>query len=705
MWLLPQLRGAVYSELAAKGLRLSRNELYGTGSPSLNRAIVRINIGSGGGGTGSFVSDRGLILTNFHIAYDAVASASTPQRNLLEKGFLAGERDQEIPAQDYTLYIPLEQTEVTGRIDSLIPDSLTSAERTQYERLIRDRLIRRRKNGNEDLIVEIDDYWAGNRQFMAVYRIIRDVRLVHAPPSAIGEYGGDIDNWQWPRHTGDYGFLRAYVAPDGTSRGYNPGNVPFEPARHLRIDATGVEPGDYTMTLGFPGTTYRYQSSHAFEFYRDVSNPVSIRSFRAMLEAMDYAARGDSATAVKNAPDRASMANTIKYLEGVQEGFRKYRIVERKRKQEAAFTEWMEKDSTRISSYGRVLSQLEQSFTIASQTGDLLYATYYPLNNSELLQIGRMYEPYYDYLEHTDSLQFGETRKDTLLRRHQAILDSLNLEAQNLMLGGMLQTLASLPPEKRMLYLIELFDEKRGEELSEAIDTFLEQQQRNSLVYDPGKAREFLETPVDLAARKPVDAMVRLYRAINRTFEFSRNNYIQHLHYLNPARKRYVKGMLEFRQDSTEYPDANFTLRASGGRIMGYRATDGLYNIPYTTFEGMIAKDTDREPFDAPQRLEEYFANLPADSISFSGYATPTGHLIVNFLTSNDITGGNSGSPVLNGAGDIVGIAFDSNYEGVIGDYYYDPDLKRTICVDIRYMLFLMEDFSHADRLLREMGR
>lgn len=702
MWLLPQIEGAVHSELAGKGLNLSSHQIYNPDSASLNQAIVRLNIGQGGGGTGSFVSKQGLILTNHHVAYDAIAAASQDKQNYLEQGFYAHSNSQEIPAPQYSAYIPIEQTEVTQQIEARLPDTLSNDQRSQMEEQVRQQLIQQRKDGNEDLVVEINDFWAGNRKFMAVYKVIRDIRLVHAPPSSIGNYGGDVDNWEWPRHTGDYSFLRAYVAPDGSSRSYNENNIPYQPARSLKIDAGGVRPNDFTMTLGFPGSTFRYESSYAFEFYNKVRNPVMVESFQAILDAYEYAAEQDSSAAVENASERASMANSLKYFQGIQDGFEKYDVIRKKKEREQAFEQWVKSDSIRSARYGHVLNQLDQAFTIASQTGDLLYAAYYALNNSTLLQIGSLYDPYFEYLQNPDSLSFSQGRRDTLVKQHEQLLESVNPEAQTIMLEQMIETLAALPENKKPRYFVNLFGEASGGQLKSQIDSFVENQLKKSLVYRPDSAMTFLNLSTQNAGALPLDPMVKLYREVYDSFILARQKYSQHLAYLDPARKRYVEGMLNFRQDSTEYADANFTLRLSGGRVLGYSPADGIYNTPFTTFEGMVAKDTDQKPFDAPQALEEYYKTHPQDTVSIP-YSTPSGHLVVNLLTTNDITGGNSGSPLLDGDGEIIGIAFDSNYEGVIGDYYFDPELKRTINVDIRYMLFLMQEFSGADRLLEEL--
>lgn len=703
MWLLPQIRGAVHAEMAAKGLEIPADSLYHANKPSLNETVVRINIGEGGGGTGSFISDRGLILTNHHVAYDAIASASTANRNYLDNGFYAKHDSTEIEALAYTLYIPIEQTEVTDTLKAMVPDTLSPPERAMREQEVRKQLVTDRKDGNEDLKVEIDDYWAGNRQFMAVYRVIRDVRLVYAPPSSVGKYGGDIDNWMWPRHTGDFTLLRAYVAPDGSGRVYHEENVPFQPDKHLPVNANGLEPGDFTMILGFPGSTYRYQSSYAFEFYQDHRNPYLIQSFQAILDGLEYAAEQDEEIKVANASERASIANALKYYQGVQQGFKRYKIVDRKRQKEDAFATWVARDSAREATYGNVLKQLEQGFSVAAEVGDVLYATVYTLNYSDLLLAAELYTPYYDYMDHTDSLEFSDEKRDSLLTDHRVIIEEASLEGENLMLSQMMQMLASLPENQQIEFIQQKFGDTSGRDLKRAIDRYLDQQMESSIIYNPGKAANFLDMRTRKAKKQTKDEMVQLYEAIDQAFMQARDGYRMHYPIIGPARQNYVSGMMEFRNDSTEYADANFTLRLSGGRVMGYQPEDGLLGLPFTTFEGMVMKDTDEEPFDAPQKLETYQAEIHQDIREPGRYANEDGHLIVNFLSTNDITGGNSGSPVLNGDGEIVGLAFDGNIEGVVGDYFYDPELNRTISVDIRYVLFLMDYFDSADRLLNEL--
>ncbi|HKJ31449.1 MAG TPA: S46 family peptidase [Balneolales bacterium] len=705
MWLLPQIKGPVYEELASKGLKLGENEFYSTDSTTLNKAIVRVNIGQSGGGTGSFISPNGLILTNHHIGYDAVASASTEEHNYLKNGFIARSDSEEIPAKGYTLYIPIEQKDVTQEIASQIPANAKGQQRMQLEQQVRQKLIQQRENGNSDLKAEIDDYWAGNKQYMSVYRIIRDVRVVFAPPSSIGKYGGDIDNWMWPRHTGDFTFLRAYVAPDGSGRAYNKNNVPYKPQRFFKVSLNGFKENSFTMIMGFPGKTYRHESSYAFEFYENHRNPYLIKIFKAVLDGLEYAANQNPKEALKNASDRADFANEYKYYKGVQKGFKNYHITARRRAQEDQFSKWISQNSQREQEYGNVLPSLKRGYALADRAGDDLYASYYSLHFSNLLQVAGLFLPYYHYLK-SDTTSFSNAERDSILTERSRILNDSNIDADILTLKGLIEMMTTLPPSKQIGYIQQNFGGLSGDQLSKAIDAYMNKLMQTSVVLNSGKAKSFLQMDKKEAAKQPKDELVQLFEALMNTFQQARSTYVAHFSLVAPAEKKYVRGMMAFRNDTTEYPDANFTLRLTGGRIMGYYPKDGVYNRPITTLDGVIAKNTGKKPFNVPDVLMQWYKEHSTGHRTFTPhnrYLDSKGRQIVDFLSTNDITGGNSGSPVLNAEGQLIGAAFDGNIEGVVGDYFFDPNLNRTISVDIRYVLFITDKIYHVNRIINEI--
>ena len=498
----------------------------------------------------------------------------------------------------------------------------------------------------------------------------------------------------WPRHTGDFTFLRAYVSENGESAPYQPGNVPFTPDRHLTISPDELRPGDFTMTLGFPGSTYRFESSHAFSFYEDQQFPALYKAFNAYLKGLEIQAANNPETAASNAAERASIANALKYYEGLIEGFRYYDVVARKIAGDLEFVAWAESDSLRNLKYGRVMPQLEQAYQIARQSGDVLYLTFYSLQFSNLLQMGGLFNDYYEYSQAPDSIFYSSDERQQLydqIRTWQAAIDK---EAELQMLTDLLQAMAELPEERRPLIFYRFFGDPEPAELKQEIHSFVMRQSSASVLTDTTVASSWIFSELQFRDEAFADSLYMVSRDIFETFETSRYNYSHHFQYLQPAQSRYAEGLIDMDDRSYGYADANFTLRLSAGQIMGYVPADGVYYTPFTTFEGMLAKHTGIDPFDVPVDL----LTFSADSL------TSDDSMYLNFLSTNDITGGNSGSPVLNGNGNLIGLAFDGNIEGIVSDYYVVPEVARTISVDVRYILFIMRQVDETERLLQEMN-
>ena len=696
MWLMPQIKQQAYPQMKAQGISVDANAIYHPDSTAMNRAIVRINNGQTHTGSGSFVSDEGLILTNYSAAYPATAAASSKQQNLLANGFYANSKAEEISAPNFRLYILMEQNDVTDTFTKQLGDSLRYRQRQQRAQQLKEKLIAQRKAEDANIAVTINDIMGGNRQLMSVYRVIQDVRIVHLPSSSVANMGGHMGSWNWPRHSGDYAFLRAYVGPNGESRAYDQANVPFSPDTHLDIDRRGVSKGDFTFSLGFPGQTSRYTSSYSMQFYRDHQFPVITKAYRAILDGLQHTAAQDSQAAIENANRRESIANTLQYYQSAQRGFREHDIVASKQRTEQAFQKWIKQDSLRNIRYRRVLSQLDQAYGIAAQTGDLLYANIYTLNNLRLFEITDLYHSYRQIIADSSQQDIRQAYKDSLLDRHQTLLNDINIEGQQITLAGMLEMLATLPEGNVMFHLIDLFGDARGDSLQQAIRQYLDKQQQESIIYNVDRAKRFLELPIDSARAQPVDDMLKLYRALIDSYQFSRKNYLQHIPYRNPARELYVEGMQKFKDNPRAYPDANGTLRLSMGTVQGYSPQDGIYYQPKTTLQGLLTKvKGSGNPM--PRPLQAY-----GDSTRSANNAS-NNPLTINFLTTSDITGGSEGSPVLNRNGQIVGITYNNTLEGVVGDYRYQQNIKRAINLDISYVLFLMEELTDDNRLMQEM--
>lgn len=691
MWLMPQLTGTLQNRLEERGLQVPANTIYNPDEPSIHNAVVRINIGESGGGTGSFVSPKGLILTNHHVSYDGIATAGGHEFDYLKNGFYADSTEEEIPLDGYTLHVPILQEDVTEKFKNRIDESLAYSDKLQLREQVRQNLILQYGGNDPDTLVEVDDILSSNRMILSVYKIVRDVRLVYTPEEAIGKFGGNIDNWMWPRHTGDYAFLRAYVTKDGRSEKYQPGNVPYKPDYHLKIRTNELTAGDFIMTLGFPGSTYRLESSYAFNYYEKSQFPVLEKVFQAYLNGLEIAAKADPDIAQQNSSERASIANTLKYFNGVRNGFEEYNLTQKKMEFDQRFKSWTAADSLRNLRYGRVLPQLEQSYNIASQTGDVLYLTFYAIQFSKILQAAPLFD---DLTDPTDESSSMLTNQDRLML-FDALRQTLSTaipEAEKSILKDLLYAMSELPTEKRPLVFYRFFDSDNSDELKSEIEHFVDRRFSNSVLSDTSAARKVFFSENSSSAMLQNDSLYIVASDVYEMLEQSRDNYVRHFTYLQPAQERYVEGILSMDNKTMYQADANFTLRLSAGNIMGYKPEDAVYKFPFTTFDGMIDKHKDRKPFNIPDRLLDHYSTYPA-----------TGGLKINFLSTNDITGGNSGSPALNEYGELVGLVFDGNIEGIASDYYFIPDLTRTLSVDMRFILFMMKEIDNTARLLNEM--
>ena len=644
LWLMPQLQDSVLSYLQHEGITLSAEEIYSTQKPSLSQAVVRIQVGDNTVGTGSFVSDKGLILTDQQSAISAIASASTLENNLLEDGFYASSMSKEIPAENYSIHIPIEQVDVTQQIEAQIPDDASYGQKLRYQQQIRNQLRQERKGGNDDLLVEIKDVWGGNKHYMFVYEVINDIRLVHTWPSDI-------------RQKTQFGIYSSYNISYTFLRAYGPDSKPYHPDKHLEIAKGKPYSGDPVFTLNFPASTYKYENSFALEHYHNVLNPVLIQSQQSVLDALQHTAKQDSQKAIETAAQRYTLTSNQNYYRNIQHSFDEQNVIEKKKELEEKLKQWIKNDAERSLTYRKLLEQLEQSYSIASQSADLLYATLYPLNNNLLVQIAGMYAPYFKHLQNPDSLSFSDFKKQQLLQNHKSILNNTDRTGQTEMLKEMVKTIATLPEGKIPFFLLDYFDPYETDVLDKNIDSFVDSLKSNSIVFDPDKAEAFLAMSTKKAQAKPTDPFVSFYNGLLETFTFARQNYQKHFPYAVPAQRRYVKALKEFRGEPLAFPDANRTLRLSYGKMIS----------------------------PSVELLEE-------------------GNKLQSFSTLNNATNGSLGGPVLNAKGKLIGVSYNIKNTDLIGDYLLDSTAQNLQNGTIHYIFFLMEQYK-ADRLIQEITK
>ncbi|MGH9458310.1 MAG: S46 family peptidase [Thermoanaerobaculia bacterium] len=694
MWMpdqVPQLA----DQLQERGLEIEPEQLADlTGYPM--GAIV-----STGGCSASFVSPLGLVVTNHHCVYGYLQYNSTEEKDLLENGFLARTRDEEIQASpDARIYVTTAIDDVTARVTGRIGSRLSDAERA--------RLIERRQ---KEIVSECErpggvrcrvaSFFGGTQYLRTTQMEIRDVRLVYAPAEGIGTYGGETDNWMWPRHTGDFGFLRGYVSPEGEPADYSPRNVPYRPKQWLKVATGDLDPGDLVIVAGYPGVTFRYETAAETAMKVDLVFPQSIAYRQALIDILEREGERGRDVAIRNASRIRGLANYLKKYQGTLEAFEKGRLREERQAEESRMRALVANDEALLRSHEAMMRELDAIFAEEKRTLrrdtvlDWLYTASPMLNQADVLyELSRQRAK----KEIDRDPRFSERdwpRLEARIARTQRQIEPASDRAG---FAYFLKEAANLPEGQR----IEAVDQAlaaTGEETVDAqIEAFLDDLYAGTKIADLEYRKDLFDDSTKAIVARD-DSMIDFAVELRPLADAIDDREDEWKGAFSRLRPEYMRALRAVRGGALA-PDANGTLRVTFGTVVGYQPKDAVAYEPFTTVGGILEKETGEGEFDSPDRLLEL---VRADR--FGPYADPDlGTLPVDFLSTCDITNGNSGSATLNGRGELVGLAFDGNYEAMGSDYVFDEELQRAIHVDARYMLWVMDAIDGADDLLREMG-
>ena len=696
MYLPDTLSKLPIEQLKRRGLKIPITDIYNPAGVSIKDAVVIV-----GGGTGEFVSPEGLLLTNHHVAFDALVAASDQNNDYGAKGFSARSRTDELPAKDYTVTITQDLKDVTNEVLAGLNSSTSAGDRSAAIQAKIQSLESSGSRSDEGIQVRVLPLLEGLSYYQFTYQVLRDVRVVYAPPKSIGFFGGDPDNFEWPRHCGDFAFMRAYVGPNGKPASYSDKNVPFKPKRFLSLSLGGVKEGDFMMVMGYPGSTRRYRESYSVAYNQEVAQPFFVDLFRKQISILEEMGEEDPEARVRLQSTIFDLANTLKNFEGSVLAMRREGIVAKKRTEEADFTRWIEADPSRRTKYGEVLPSLAKAYEVLNATAQRDLIVQQLGSVSGLLDVASFALQLAAEKEKPEAERNPALLSPNTLQRAQAravtVFADRNVTLERELLVYLLRKAATLPPGQKIEGLERRFgslsaDARRDAE-SEFARAIIEGKRFSTpesltglFTITLAQLRDIREPLLEFAGE--LSELIQQARARTQTFNSAVARW----------RPLLVEGMSELR-GVKPYPDANRTLRFTYGDVKGYIPRESITYTPFTSLAGVIEKDTGREPFDVPPKLKQLF-----QARDFGTYAGPNNSPVpVNFLSTADIIGGNSGSPILNGRGEQVGIVFDGNYEGLGNDFFYNDAKGRTISVDIRYVLYVTEKFGDAGHILKEL--
>jgi hypothetical protein len=689
MWLLPLIEKLNIGKMTELGLKLSAEDIYSLNKACLKDAVVIF----GGGCTGEIVSSQGLLLTNHHCGYGQIQAHSSVDHDYLKDGYWAMTREEELPNPGLSVTFLLSIEDVTDQVLANVNPGMSEQERTTAVNEVRTSIEKKATEGN-NYRATVASFYGGNNFYLLVYERYLDVRFVGAPPSSIGKFGFDTDNWEWPRHTGDFSVFRVYSGPDGKPAAYAKDNIPLKPKYWLPISIRNLNKGDYAMILGYPGRTQRYATSYEVDELLKITHPnrIKIRGIRQDILMKDMQA--DPKVNIQYASKYSGSSNYWKYSIGQKAGLERLNTKAKKEEIEDQFKTWVAENPERKAKYGNALDLIKTAvegrapFANAQQ-----YISECFMQGCELAQMGMVSGA----LE--KALKSGESQQVTdIVNRVKNNIDNFyknyNPPTDQKATKAMLKLYRSdIPSNFLPDFYTNVVDKKfRGD-----IDKYVDNIFAKSIFADQNKLNAFLEKPVLKTLEN--DPVVIMTTSIRKVSEDVSKGLSQFDNNLNEGRRLWIAALKEMTPSKTLYPDANFTMRLTYGTVQDYQPRDGVIYKYYTTLQGVMEKYKPGDyEFDVPQRLIDLY-----NKKEFGRYGSPEGYMPVCFLTTNDITGGNSGSPVMNANGELIGLAFDGNWEAMSGDVAYETELQRTIAVDIRYVLWIMDIYAGAGHLVKEM--
>lgn len=690
MWLPMFINRLNYADLQQRGLKLTPEEIYSVNNASLKDAIVIF----GRGCTGEIISGEGLLLTNHHCGYGAIQALSSTTNDYLTDGFWAMNNGEELPNPGLSVRFLKRMEDVTAQILNKVKDIKDESER---QREVNKLMAEIGREATKDTHYEgsVREFFDGNEYYLFIYEVFTDVRLVGAPPSSIGKFGADTDNWMWPRHTGDFALFRVYSGPDGKPAPYAKENIPMKPNHFLPISIEEIKEGDFAMILGYPGSTDRYLVSWGIDLNIRSTYPTRIDIRRKKLDIMMEDMQANPAVRIQYASKYAQVANYWKNFTGMREALLKLKVADSKRELEAKLAAWIGATSARKALYGNVLKEMEEAYT-AMEAYNVMRFYYIEAyrSGSELHALAGDMKGWVDYLKGTNVTD--ERTRATIARmetRLTALFKDLNIPTDQKMLAAMLEMYFKNVPANQQPALLQAIAKKHKGDFSK----YVAQVFRKTLFTSPEKIMAALNAKDPKAFDK--DPLYQLAVAFEESFAAMRPAMEEVNNKLNKNKRLFMAALREMESDKYFYPNANFTMRLTYGTVRGYSPADAVEYLYLTTMAGIMEKeDPNNWEFVVPDKLKTLYQNK-----DFGPYRLPDGRMPVNFLTDHDITGGNSGSPVINGKGELIGLAFDGNWEALSGDIHFEPNLQRTINVDMRYVLFIIEKYGNAGHLLKEM--